>query len=321
MRSLEQQAEQVPVSPAVRSGPGARQWPPQAAADRYSRRVALLKRVLPALGTVLLLLVAAWPRLSPLLDSVRVGFPKIDLRAARELKMLDPHYAGIDRLNRPYVITAAVGRQLPNRHDLMSLQEPRAVMIIHGGAKVVLTAATGIYQSQTQLLDLFGNVTLTHQDGTRFVTSRAHADCSNNAAEGHDPIEGHGPSGDIWGQGFRILDKGDTIIFTGRSHLVMKGSNPGKATAPPPALPAAVAETAVQIEVAATLPRTAEPGVHRSPVVVQAARAKPAATHHALAKSHTTKRPAVRRPVAKNSVAEKPAKRTRAAHKVQRDAG
>jgi hypothetical protein len=40
-------------------------------------------------------------------------------------------------------------------------------MTVHGGAKVVLTAATGIYQSQTQLLDLFDGVTLTHQYGTR----------------------------------------------------------------------------------------------------------------------------------------------------------
>ena len=205
-----------------------RQWRPRSAADRYSRRVALLKRVLPAIGVALLLLVAAWPRLAPLLDSVRLGFAAIDLREARELKMLNPRYAGIDRLNRPYVVTAAVGRQVPNRSDLMSLERPRAVMTVHGGAKVVLTAATGIYQSQTQLLDLFGDVTLTHQNGTRFVTSRAHADFSDNTAEGHDPIEGHGPSGDIWGQGFRILDKGDTIIFTGRSHAAAEGDQAGQ---------------------------------------------------------------------------------------------
>ena len=100
-------------------------------ADLYSRAVGLLKRVLPMIGISLLLLVAAWPRLAPLLHSVRLYASGIDLRAARELKMINPRYAGTDRLNRPFVVTAAVGRQLPERNDLMSLEKPRAVMIAH----------------------------------------------------------------------------------------------------------------------------------------------------------------------------------------------
>lgn len=228
-------------------------------ADRYSRRVALLKRVLPATGAALLLLVAAWPRLVPLMETVRLSLAAIDLREARELKMIDPRYAGIDRLNRPYVITAAVGRQMPNRGDLMSLEKPQAVMIVHGGAKVAVSAATGIYQSQAQLLDLFDDVTLTHQNGTRFTTRRAHADFTDNTAEGHDPIAGHGPSGDIWGQGFRVLDKGDTIVFTGQSRLILKGTKPAKVRSQPPALPAAVEKTAAAIEAAALSPPAAAP--------------------------------------------------------------
>jgi lipopolysaccharide export system protein LptC len=255
MKSLERQAEGGAVSAPPGRPRDALQWRPKGAADRYTRFVVLLKRALPAFGATLLLLVAAWPRLSPLLDSVRLGFAAIDLREARELKMLNPHYAGTDRLNRPYVVTAAVGRQVPNHDNLMSLEKPRGEMTVHSGAKVVVTAATGIYQSQTQLLDLFGDVTMTHQNGTRFVTTSAHADFSDNTAEGHDPIEGHGPSGDIWGQGFRVVDKGDTIIFTGRSHAILKGSKPGtgKAAPPPPALPATVAKTAALIEASGTL--------------------------------------------------------------------
>jgi len=320
MSSPEQQAERGPVSAAARPQRDARQWRPKAA-DRYSRRVALLKRVLPIIGGALLLLVAAWPRLSPLLDSVRLGLAAIDLREARELKMLDPRYAGIDRLNRPYVITAAVGRQVPNHNDLMSLEQPRAVMTAHDGAKVVLSAATGIYQSQTQLLDLFGGVTLTHQNGTRFVTRRAHADFSNNTAVGHDPTEGHGPAGDIWGQGFRILDKGDTIIFTGRSHCILIESRPAKATRPPPALPAVVAATATQLEAAATLPRAAPASVHRSAVATRPAPAKQAATHHSAGRSRPNKRPAVEAPSVKSRVADKPVKGKPAARKVEPDAG
>lgn len=232
MKVLELQAE--PRRLAVSAHPFAeRSGPPPVTNDRYSRRVALLKRLLPAIGLALLLLIAVWPRLHPLLESVRLRLAVIDLREARELRMVNPRYAGLDRYNRPYVVTAAIGRQVPDRDDVMALERPKAVMTVHGGASVVVTAATGIYQSQAQLLDLFDDVNLVHENGTRFVTRRAHVNLSDNTAEGHDPVEGHGPSGDIAGEGFQILSKGDTIIFTGRSSLLLKGTKPSATPAAP----------------------------------------------------------------------------------------
>ena len=179
---------------------------------------------------------------------MRFAFPAIDLREARELRMLNPRYAGNDRLGRPYVVTAAVGHQAPDRQDLMSLEGPRADIKSHGGADVVVTADTGVYQSQAQLLDLFGKVTLVHENGTRFTTKSARLDVAHNAAEGGDPVEGHGPSGDIKSQGFRIYDKGDEIIFTGASDMVLKGAKIIPAVTQPTAVPRAVTATAARAE-------------------------------------------------------------------------
>lgn len=221
--------------------------------DRYSRRVARLKLLLPAVGLALLLLVAAWPRLAALFESVRVGFAAIDLREARELKMVDPRYAGLDRQNRPYVLTAAIARQVPDRTDLVSLTRPHATMMLRHGM-VVITAATGIYQSEAKLLDLFRQVVITRQDGTRFRTSGAHIDFSDNAAEGHDPVSGRGPWGTVEAQGFRILDKGAQVTFTGRSHLMLTGAAARARPTPPPALPPAIVRQAAAIEAAALTP-------------------------------------------------------------------
>lgn len=220
-------------------------WAVSGSDDRHSRRVALLKRLLPATGLFLLLLITLWPRLAPLWDRMRLTMPAIDLREARELRMMNPRYAGLDRQGRPYVVTAAVGHQVPDRQDLMSLEQPRADMKTHTGADVVLTAATGVYQSQAQLLDLFGDVNMTHQNGTRFVTDTARINVQNSSAEGSDAVEGHGPSGDIKAAGFKILDKGDTIIFTGKSDLLLRGSHTtATKAAAPPTLPAPVAAVA-----------------------------------------------------------------------------
>jgi lipopolysaccharide export system protein LptC len=234
--------------------------------DPYSRRVALLKRLLPAVGATLMLLVLVWPRLVPLIERMRMSLPAIDLREARELRMINPRYAGLDRLNRPFVVTAAVGRQVPQRQDLMAVEHPHGDLRMNNGMHVVVTALTGVYQSQTQLLDLFDDVTMVRDDGVQFLTKTAHLNVANNTGEGDDPIVGHGPSGDITAQGFRIMDGGNRILFTGASDLVITQARKLAARpSEPPGLPPPVAQTAAQIETAA-------------PALLAAPAARPAAT-------------------------------------------
>jgi lipopolysaccharide export system protein LptC len=303
MSVLNSQAGQAPLVLPLRPAAPASGWRPRRD-DRHSRRVALLKRLLPVVGAALLALVAIWPRLVPFLDSVRFGLSIIDLREAHELRMLNPRYAGVDRFNRPYVVTSAVGRQAPDRDDLMSLERPRAEMTTHSGALVVLTAATAMYQTQAQLLDLFGDVNLVHENGTRFVTSSAHVDVAADTAAGNDPVTGHGPSGDITAQGFRVVDRGDTIVFTGKSNLLLKGTRPSvRPGANPPTLPAEVAETAAALEAAAAMapatvgsqaPVTADPLAGTTPAATFAPAAKPRGMAKPEGKLPGEKTPAVR---------------------------
>jgi lipopolysaccharide export system protein LptC len=275
-------------------------WSGNLAENRYSRRVALLKRLLPAIGLALLLLITIWPRLAPLWDRMRLGFAAIDLRDARELRMFSPRYLGTDRLDRPFTITAAVARQVPDRQDLMSMEAPRADLKTHGGADVVVTSTTGIYQSQTQLLDLFGDVTLVHQNGTRFITNSARLDVAHNTGQGEDPVEGHGPSGDVKAQGFRIFDKGDTILFTGRSDMLLRGAKPVASGSEPATLPPTVAATAARVE-AAGKPMLAAAAPH-------AAVAHPTTTKHAPTGHKPAIKAEARHPAAKDAGAKPPAR-------------
>jgi lipopolysaccharide export system protein LptC len=238
-------------------------WLARLPGNRYSRRVALLKVALPAIGVSLLLMVMAWPRIAPLFDRFR--FAAIDLREARELRMINPRYVGTDRDGHPVIVTAAVGRQVPQRDDVMSLDQPVANLQSHRGAKIVVTADSGVYQTQTQFLDMFGNVTVTHENGSKFVTSSARLDGANDAAEGHAPIEGHGPQGDVSGQGFQIIDKGDIVIFTGKSSLLLKSTKQDNPAPVPTAVPAPVAQAAAQLEEKAE-PKHVVPAAHRTSV-------------------------------------------------------
>jgi lipopolysaccharide export system protein LptC len=185
----------------------------------YSRFVSLMKFVLPAVAAGLLLLVVAWPRLQAGFDRLRLTFTRLDLSEARDLRMVNARFSGIDKRHRPYVLTADVARQMPDRNDLMALEGPKGDITLQSGAWLALTAFTGVYLPQGQLLDLFGDVKMFHDRGYELTTDTAHVDMTAGTAEGNDAVQGQGVFGDVTSQGFRLLDHGQTIIFTGKAKL------------------------------------------------------------------------------------------------------
>jgi len=187
----------------------------------HSRFVHRTKWTLPGLAVALLLLVAAWPQLQSIFEHVRFGLPRIDLSEARKLRMVQPRYSGIDRENRPYVLTADAATQIPRSDDLISLDGPKADLTTNSGSWVEISGDAGTYQTQPQLLDLYGNVLLYQDHGNEFHTDSARIDVANGAAEGHDPIDGQGPFGHVKAQGFKMFNRGDVIVFTGKTYLTL----------------------------------------------------------------------------------------------------
>ena len=124
------------------------------------------------------------------------------------------------------------------------------------------------------------------QNGAEFTTDKARLKVANNSAQGDDPVEGHGPQGDVKAQGFRVYDKGDTLIFTGNADVVLKGAHPNPGAAPPPpAVPPRIAGQAAAVETAArpALAAAAKAEAAKKPVHLAAHHPPPrrhVAAHH-----------------------------------------
>ncbi len=187
----------------------------------HSRFVQRAKRTLPALAVALLLLVAAWPQLDAIFERVRLKVPHIDLSEARKLRMVQPHYSGIDKESRPYVLTAESATQVSRANDLVTLDGPKADMTTTSGNWVQVTGDTGTYQTEPQLLDLYGNVQLYQDRGNEFHTDSARIDIPNGTAESHDPVEGQGPFGHVTAEGFHMYNRGNVIVFDGKTNLIL----------------------------------------------------------------------------------------------------
>jgi lipopolysaccharide export system protein LptC len=71
------------------------------------------------------------------------------------------------------------------------------------------------------MLDLKGAISLFHDSGYELKTTIAQINLAAGTAKGDVPISGHGPGGTVKGSGFRILERGKTMIFTGKSKMVL----------------------------------------------------------------------------------------------------
>jgi lipopolysaccharide export system protein LptC len=211
----------APVAPDTRS-PAGRQPPRFSGRNRYSLFVGLMKVVLPASAAALILLVIAWPQLTFKDDRFRLGMSRLNLDQADNPTMLNARYDGIDEQRRPYSITADMATQSKQDEDIIDLELPKADMTLEGGAWLALNARAGQYHRTNEVLDLSGGVSLFHDRGFELRSNSAHIDLAAGIAEGAQPVEGQGNFGTVQSEGFRVLDRGQTIIFTGKSRLVLQ---------------------------------------------------------------------------------------------------
>ena len=197
---------------------------PRMHAGGYSRFVAWMKVLLPFLALGLIALIIIWPRLKTD-DTFRIGFSSVRLSGSAEPGVDNARYMGTDENRRPYSITADLARI--DTDGQYSLEMPKADLTLEDGTWLVLTADNGFFRQGAQKLELIGGVNLFHDTGYEISTEELTVDLETNFAEGHTPVAGHGPFGELRAQGLKLIDKGRIIYFTGPAELILYPAHGG----------------------------------------------------------------------------------------------
>ena len=214
--------------------------------DRYSRLIGLAKIVLPGTGLAILAVALLWQDIVPQSITRRIG-PAIGLEALRQHEMSQPKFVGTDDKNQPYQVEAKSARLAHAKSDTVILEQPKASVTLDGGNWVAVTSRDGEFNQKTRIISLKGDVYVFHDANYTFRTELATVDTEKKRAWGDRPVVATGPKGTIESKGFRIEDKGATIIFTGKTKVVLhlddqdmkditgegKGAKTDKTTAPP----------------------------------------------------------------------------------------
>lgn len=144
-----------------------------AAAAARSRMIRRLRIALPIVAVVLIAAFIFNTRSNGVDEAFLEDFE--DLTAAtEELRMANPRFAGIDDEGKPFEVQAEWAIQSPGEKEVISLEKPRAVQG-EGGDLTVVTAETGVYQSEENILELEDNVTLEHVIGKDVYVFRSPA--------------------------------------------------------------------------------------------------------------------------------------------------
>ncbi len=187
----------------------------------YSRFVQMMKVLLPVVAAFLIVLILVWPYLRSEDLRFRLSFAALTASQNEDPSIVNPRFLGIDKENQAYSITADLARNLTAGTPSVELEMPKADITLEDGTWLVLTAKNGIFRQAKKTLDLTGAVNLFHDSGYEFQTSKAEFDFKKGSARGSAAVRGQGPFGEMQGEGFRLLDKGKTIVFTGKSKLVI----------------------------------------------------------------------------------------------------
>ncbi|MFT5540146.1 MAG: lipopolysaccharide export system protein LptC [Alphaproteobacteria bacterium] len=207
-------APDITVTPDATAAPNQRGW-------NRSRTIGLLKVLLPTVALSLVALVVVWAQQRNSDGGFRIGFSLVKPEDARTLSMVNARYAGLNKGRQPYLVTARIAVQNKPGADLIHLTEPKGDITTKSGAWVALTAPKGEYRQQQELLDLMNGATLFHDSGLEFNTPTAQINLKDSTAIGFDPVIGQGPSAHIKSKGFRVLDQGTRVIFTGKAYLTL----------------------------------------------------------------------------------------------------
>lgn len=187
----------------------------------YSRFVTGMKFVLPAVALAVLALIAAWPSLTEL------PTPKIAADKG-QTEMIKPRYLSKDEQNQPFSLIAVKADKLADQPDIVVLDKPEMEMTQNDGAWVNIRSDKGWYDQTTGILKMRGNVHVLRDDGNEFTTEEADSDVRKGTAWGDVHVVGQGPQGVINAEGFRLSDRGKTMVFLNQSKAdVQAAEGPG----------------------------------------------------------------------------------------------
>ncbi|MXV44118.1 LPS export ABC transporter periplasmic protein LptC [Saccharibacter sp. 17.LH.SD] len=180
---------------------------------RRKSRLAMAKWLLPAIASVLLISIAAWPEINHLIHQNGAILREMRRIHAESGRMENAVYRDIDSQGRPYTLTSRSAHQIDD--DKVELTDPVADIQLAHQSWVHVRADHGTYLQHEQTLNLNGHFTLYRNDGLLLNSPTADLDIKQQVIATHDWVHAEGPFGTQDAQGAFLDQNTNTVQFMG----------------------------------------------------------------------------------------------------------
>lgn len=194
----------------------------QPLAGNYSQIVRTLRIFLPlaALGVMAIIILTSRGQ-----DEFRQAREDFQLEKPATNELTKPRFESRDKKNQPYTITANKAIQSETQRHKIFLDKPMADMMTSGGTWVAVEADQGEYTEDNEKLILKGNVHLFQDDGYSLRTEEMLLNLNNRTAHSDNPVEAHGPAGQLKAKGLTANQNDNKIIFQGPAKLTLHNTD------------------------------------------------------------------------------------------------
>jgi lipopolysaccharide export system protein LptC len=221
-------------------------------AQRYTRFVGVMKKVLLATAAALLLAVLAYALQPRDPKQYAMTFERMG-HVANDLTMVKPRLMGSDSDGSPFVVTAEKAVQDPHNVHHARLSNVEADLTAKGGAWYNMNAPTGFLDSDAQKLWLNGKLALFTDSGYELHSESAFVDlapscdpktgkpvsskparpgkpaprCAKTTIRGNRAVTGQGPLGTLRADAFHIEKVAKHVFLDGHVKMVLYPANNG----------------------------------------------------------------------------------------------
>ena len=201
-------------------------------ANRHSRRVRRL-RVLMVGGAAALVLGIA---VVTVVDPFHRALPGVSIESTSiegtKVTMANPRLSGYHKDGRPFTITAAAAVQDIKAPTIFELRDLKAQLTMDDKSVTSVTAATGIYDSVTEIMKLTSAVRIDGASGLQVRAQDAEVTFKTSAVVTDRPVTVAMRGSTIDAETMRVADGGRQVTFAGHVHSVLVPADTGEAPSP-----------------------------------------------------------------------------------------
>ncbi len=194
-------------------------------AIKHTNRVRKLKIILPLIGFLIILGIAA------ALVIRQFFLPEIDLGSIAlqdgKLVMENPNLNGFDKNKRPFSLSASKAIQDPKSPKRVELMEIIATLPMDETTKADIEAGHGIYDAEAKTLKLSKQIHVKTSNGINIDLEDADIDIGQGILATTNPVFASSEQADISADSLNVGEGGEHLIFEGTVRMILRPNESG----------------------------------------------------------------------------------------------